>query len=170
MNTVKTINCPYDLSAETLKTGSIFGALSPSAIEYLVNRGKLVHLDSGDVLFEDGDKGDSFYIIITGTLCYYQDNATATSLIRRVTFGQALGYVTMISLSPRNGYANADGDTVILEVDYNVFGEFHDKFAFDFGILILNLSRDMARNIQILSHTLAEAGVSVDLSKPSNSE
>lgn len=167
MNTVSTKNCPYDLCADTLKTGSIFGALSASAIDYLVGRGKLVHLEKDEVLFNDGDKGDSFYIIITGTLCYYQDNETNTSLIRKVSFGQALGYVTMISLSPRNGYAKADDDTVILEVDYNVFGEFHDHFAFDFGILIMNLSRDMARNIQILSRTLANAGVSVDLSKPS---
>lgn len=167
MNTVSTKNCPYDLCADTLKTGSIFGALSTSAIDYLVDRGKLTHLETGEVLFNDGDKGDSFYIIITGTLCYYQENTTATSLIRRVSFGQALGYVNMISLSPRNGYARADCDTLILEIDYNVFGEFHDRFAFDFGILILNLSRDMARNIRVLSHTLAEAGVSVDLSKPS---
>lgn len=167
MNTVSTKNCPYDLSADTLKTGSIFGALSASAIDFLVNRGKLIHLEKGEALFNDGDKGDSFYIIVTGMLFYYQDNEKASSLIRTVSFGQALGYVTMISLSPRNGYAKADCDTVILEVDYNVFGEFHDKFAFDFGILILNLSRDMARNIQVLSHTLANAGVSVDLSKPS---
>ena len=166
MNTVTTKNCPYDLCADTLKKGSIFGALSASAIDYLVERGKLTHLDDGELLFEDGDKGDSFYIIITGALCYYQDNDMDTSFIRRVTFGQALGYVSMISLSPRNGYAKALGDTVILEVDYNAFGEFHDHFAFDFGILILNLSRDMARNIQVLSRTLANAGISVDLSKP----
>ena len=165
MNTVNTKNCPYDLTADTLKTGSIFGALSASSIDYLVNRGKLLHLKENEQLFGDGDKGDSFFIIIEGALSYYRDQGDASSLIRRVTFGQALGYVTMISLSPRNGYAVADSDVVILEIDYSVFGEFHDRFAFDFGILILNLSRDMARNIQILSHTIADAGISVDLSK-----
>ncbi|WP_067099397.1 Crp/Fnr family transcriptional regulator [Marinomonas atlantica] len=164
MNTVNIKNCPYDLSPETLKTGSIFGALSPSAIDFLVNRGAMLHIESREQLFADGDKGDSFYIIIEGTLNYYLDSNNASSLIRKVSFGQALGYVTMISLCPRNGYAVADTDTTLLEIDYNVFGEFHDRFAFDFGILILNLSRDMARNIQVLSHTLAKAGVSVDLS------
>lgn len=166
MNTVSMKNCPYDLCVDTLKTGSIFGALSASAIDYLVNQGKLLHLNEGEVLFSDGDKGDSFYIIIEGTLRYYRDNETESSLIRRVSFGQALGYVTMISLAARNGFAIAETDTVILEVDYQVFGAFHDAYAFDFGILILNLSRDMARNIQVLSRTLANAGVSVDLSKP----
>jgi CRP-like cAMP-binding protein len=165
MNTVNTKNCPYDLTADTLKTGSIFGALSASAIDYLVNRGKMIHLEQGEQLFSDGDKGDSFFIIIEGTLSYYREKNNASSLIRQVTFGQALGYVTMVSLSARNGYAIADTDAVLLEIDYSAFGEFHDRFAFDFGILILNLSRDMARNIQILSQTIADAGISVGLSK-----
>ncbi|WP_067219987.1 Crp/Fnr family transcriptional regulator [Marinomonas gallaica] len=165
MNTVNAKNCPYDLSPETLKTGSIFGALSPSSIEYLVHRGDLIELKAGEQLFKDDDKGDNFYIIIEGTLCYYRDSDDASSLIRRVSFGQALGYVTMISLSSRNGHAVAETDSVLLKIDYNVFGEFHDRFAFDFGILILNLSRDMARNVQVLSRTLADAGISVDLSK-----
>lgn len=166
MNTIHIKNCPYDLSADTLKTGSIFGALSSSSIDFLVHHGFIKHLDDGEQLFADGDKGDSFYIILEGALSYYRDSNDAASLIRHVSFGQALGYVHMISLSPRSGYATANGDTVLLEIDYNIFGEFHDRFAFDFGILILNLSRDMARNIQILSQTLANAGISVDLSKP----
>lgn len=166
MNTVNATNCPYDLTAETLKTGSIFGALSPSSIDFLVNRGEIKRYDEGELIFKDGEKGDSFYIIITGDINYFRECDDASSLIRTVTFGQALGYVTMISLSPRNGYAKAASEVALLEIDYNVFGEFHDRFAFDFGILILNLSRDMARNIQILSHTLANSGISIDLSKP----
>lgn len=166
MNTVDIHNCPYDLCIETLKTGSIFGALSASSIDFLLNQGNMLHLAEGENLFEDGDKGDSFYIVIEGTLAFYRDNTVCSSLIRRVSFGEAMGYVTMISLSKRNGFAVADSDCVLLEIDYQVFGEFHERFSFDFGILILNLSRDMARNIQVLSHTLAEASVSVDLTRP----
>ncbi|MBM6550236.1 cyclic nucleotide-binding domain-containing protein [Marinomonas ostreistagni] len=165
MNTVDVRNCPYDLSIESLKTGSIFGALSASAIEYLTQAGTLKQYQQGELVYQDGDKGDSFYIIIEGTFDYFLDSNSSTSLIRRLVFGEALGYVTMVALSPRQGYTVAATDGMLLEINPQVFAEFHDRFAFDFGILILNLSRDMARNIQVLARTLSDAGVSIDLSK-----
>lgn len=167
MNTVNQANCPYDLSTDLLKTGSIFGALSPSSIQFLIESGSLMLVGKDERIFSDHDKGDSFFIVLDGEVGYYRENQCAetsnTTLIRRVSFGEAVGYVTMISLAPRSGYAIAESDALLLEINYQVFGDFHDKYPFDFGILILNLSRDMARNIQKLSKTLGQACISVDL-------
>lgn len=165
MNIVNVPNCPYDLSIESLKTGSIFGALSASAIEYLIRAGSLNCYEKGEFIYQNDDRGDSFYIIIDGTFDYFIDSETSSSLIRRLTFGEALGYVSMVALSTRQGYTVAASKGALLEVNSQVFAEFHDRFSFDFGILILNLSRDMARNIQVLARTLSNAGVSIDLSK-----
>lgn len=165
MNVVNVPNCPYDLSNESLKTGSIFGALSASAIEFLIGSGALNCYKQGEFVYQDGDQGDSFYIIIGGTFDYYIDHEGSSSLIRRLKFGEALGYVTMVALSARQGYTLAATDGTLLEINAQVFAEFHDRFSFDFGILILNLSRDMARNIQVLARTLSNAGISIDLSK-----
>lgn len=165
MNTVNISNCPYDLATDTLKTGSIFGALCPSAIEFLLQEGELLHYVANEKVFSDNDKGDSFYIVIEGEVSYFKEYAAHSNLIRHVCFGEALGYVTMISLAPRLGYAVAKTDTLLLQIDYTVFGNFHERFAFDFGILILNLSRDMARNIKKLSTTLTLANLDVDLTR-----
>ncbi|MFD1383778.1 cyclic nucleotide-binding domain-containing protein [Rhodanobacter aciditrophus] len=163
MNTIQISQCVEDITPERLKTGSIFGALSPSGIQYLVNEGELLHFSKGESVFENEDKGDFFYIVITGEVAFYKKHSTNATLIRRVSFGEALGYVTMISLTQRLGNARAEKDAILLKVDYNLFAAFHDKHAFDFGILILNLSRDMARNIQKLSNTIAVANIDVDL-------
>lgn len=165
MNTIEARNCPCDLSLESLKAGSIFGALSSSAIEFLINEGSLKHYTQGEFVYQDGDKGDSFFIIIDGEFDYYLDTDHSSSLIRRLVFGEALGYVTMVALSPRQGYTIAQTEGYLLEITPQLFADFHDQFSFDFGILILNLSRDMARNIQVLARTLSDAGVSVNLTK-----
>ena len=163
MNTINISHCPYNLETDMLKTGSIFGALSSSAIEFLLKEGELIHFDADEKIFSDNDKGDSFYVVIEGEASYFKEYAAHSNLIRRVKFGEALGYVTMISLGPRQGYAVACTDALLLKIDCHVFGRLHEHYAFDFGILILNLSRDMARNIRKLSDTLTQANVDVNL-------
>ena len=52
----------------------------------------------------------------------------------------------MIGLFERFGVGRAHGQTIVLEITVDLFHQLHTEYPFDFGILMLNLSRDMARN------------------------
>ena len=77
--------------------------------------------------------------------------------ILKVAFGEQIGYVSMIGLFQRLGDGRAHGPTVLLEVSSDLFHQLHEEFAFDFGILMLNLSREMARAIRVLIGDLVHA-------------
>jgi CRP-like cAMP-binding protein len=156
MQTISIKQQLYDLSPATLKQGSIFGAISNSAIEFLLSEGKLCEFAAQEVIFHEGDAGDSFYILLYGDVAFYKGHAERPTLIRTIVPGEALGYVTMIALSPRAGTARTEKNSLLLRIDSHVFAAFHDTHSFDFGIMILNLSRDMARQIQRLSGTIAD--------------
>lgn len=137
------------------KGASTLGALSEKAINYLLNEGRVIQLDPGDRLFSFGDPGDSFYIILKGSIGFYKPREGGLTHIRDYTYGQEVGCVAMIGLHDRVGDAQASEDSYILEVSSALFSDLHMTLPNDFGVLLLNLSREMARRLRESDNKLA---------------
>jgi len=159
MKTVSVTDSEYDISISRLKEGSIFGALSEPAIQYLLDNGILKYAVKGDEIFSYGGKGGYFHIVLHGTLDFYKHHENKSILTRTICFGEVIGFVSMIALHDRVGNLYAHEDSLLLEISSHLFSDFHDDFPFDFGILLMNLSRDMARTIRTLSNVLVENNV-----------
>jgi len=159
MKTVLQTESQYDLSFSHLKEGSIFGALSEASIQYLLKQGKLHEVSKGEEVFSYGSKGASFHAVLHGNLDFYKHHEKKKTRTRTVCFGEAIGFVSMIALHERAGSLYALEDSLLLEISSQLFSDFHDNYAFDFGILLMNLSRDMARTIRVLSNALVDNDV-----------
>ena len=139
------------------RTASVFGAFSDEAIGFLLTHGQLYAMADGEELFRPGEPGDGFFVVIEGQLDYVREREGAQVAIRTIAMGEQLGYVSMIGLFERFGIGRAHGRTIVLGIKSDVFHQFHIEFPFDFGILLLNLSRDMARTIREMAVRLTEA-------------
>ncbi|MEP3351032.1 MAG: cyclic nucleotide-binding domain-containing protein [Marinomonas sp.] len=159
MKTVSVEEAQFDLSISRLKEGSIFGALSEPAIQYLLDEGILKHAYKDDEIFSHGSKSGNFNIVLHGSLAFYKHHNNKSTLTRTIHFGEVIGFVSMIALHDHVGSLYAQEESLLLEVSSNLFSDFHDNFPFDFGILLMNLSRDMARTIRTLSNALVENNV-----------
>lgn len=144
-----------DSGLEYFKGASSFGALSDDAIRYLLKNGHVTMAAAGDTLFRTGDPGNSFIIVLKGRLKYYWECDGETVLLREIGFGSQIGYVSMIGLLDREGTAVAAEPSMLLEVSSDLFYQLHLDYPTDFGILMMNLSRDMARVLRTLSARLA---------------
>ena len=156
MKTVLAKNTQYDISISHLKEGSIFGALTDSSIGFLLENGVLHDVNKGDEVFSYGSKGGSFHTVLHGNLDFYKQHDKKKTRTRTIQFGEAVGFVSMIALHERVGSLCALEDCLLLEISSQLFTDFHDQYPFDFGILLMNLSRDMARTIRVLSNALVE--------------
>ena len=145
------------------KKCSTFGALSDKAIDFLCNGGRIVSLADGEALFHTGDTADGFYVLLKGQLDCFREEDHEQVPILTVGVGEQIGYVSMIGLFPRLGDGDAHGPTVLLHVTSELFYQLHLEYPFDFGILMLNLSREMARAFRKVTDELvgASAGHSV---------
>jgi len=141
------------------KAASIFGALSDDAITFLLSRGQVCSLADGEELFQPGSAGDSFVVVLEGELELVQERDGVTTLLKVAQVGEQLGYVSMIGLFDRFGIGRGRGETIVLEVNSDLYYQFHLEFPFDFGILMLNLSRDMARTIYTIATTGTQAAI-----------
>lgn len=146
-------------SIDELKNGSVFGAISKEAIQYLLNRGEIFNACRGDIVFDYGDKGDNFFIICLGMVDFYKYHEGACLKTRSAEFGEALGFVAMIALHDHVGQAIVQQDSLLLKVSADLFSDFHTNFPFDFGIFTLNLARDMARTLRKLNNDLVTLSV-----------
>ena len=135
---------------------SVFGALPVEEIQWLLENGELSQLDSGETLFMHDDRGDSFYIILEGTLEYYKYHDGVYAYIRNYTQGQQIGFVSMIALHDRVGKAIASEQSLILNISSDLFHEFHLHAPLPFGILMMNLSREMARTFRDVNNLIVE--------------
>ena len=147
------------VAPQHLSSGSVFGALSQSAIHFLLERGELYRVQAGDTVFEYGDPGDCFYVVCKGSLDFFKLHTGKLCHIRVVNFGEETGFVPMIALHKQSGSAIAREDSIVLQVSSTLYAELHQKYALDFGLLTLNLAREMARVIDKMGEALVEDAV-----------
>ncbi len=126
---------------------STFGALTDEAIHWLLASGKLIEFAPDEALFTQSGRGDSFFVIIDGQVSYYKWLDTRYIFIRHYYSGQQIGFMSMVALHSRVGKAVADQTTWALEISSEVFQKLHESHPSDFGILMMNLAREMARTL-----------------------
>lgn len=141
---------------EYFKSASTFGALSDDTLIWMLNEGTIYELETDDVLFEPGDRGDAFYVILQGTFAYYKSHEDHLSFIRDYQLGEQIGFMSMIALHNRVGRAIAKEKCLVLEVNYETFHRLHETATLDFGLLMMNLAREMARRMRTLGNIVVD--------------
>jgi CRP-like cAMP-binding protein len=137
------------------KNGSTFGALSDEAIRFLLTRGRILSLADGEALFHIGDVADSFFVVLQGQLDGFRESHSKEVPVLTISFGEQVGYVSMIGLFQRLADGRAHGPTIMLEITSDVFYQMHEELPFDFGILMLNLAREIARALnKVTTHLI----------------
>ncbi|WP_346840099.1 Crp/Fnr family transcriptional regulator [Microbulbifer sp. SAOS-129_SWC] len=144
------------LGIQHLQDAAAFGALSDEAISYLMQKGRIHALCKGDTLIDTGMPSGSFFIVLSGSLSYYQATNHNIEHIYDFHFGEAIGFVSMIAMTPWPGTTIASSDSHVLEVTSDLFYTLHSERPLDFGILLINLSRELARRILDLIQMVAE--------------
>ncbi len=134
-------------SVKQCREFAIFGALSDRAIEYLLTKGDIYQLEPKEELFQVGDRSDHFYVILQGPVAFYKFSDGNWAFLSDFQTGEQIGFVGMITLQPRVGWAYMDQGGVVLEISCDLFHEFQLKYAEDFSVLMINLVREISRNL-----------------------
>ncbi|MDX1735419.1 MAG: cyclic nucleotide-binding domain-containing protein [Halioglobus sp.] len=113
-------------------------------------------MEEGENLFTQGQPGNSFHVIIQGSVSYYKYHEGRYAYIREYCTGEQIGFMSLIGLHERVGRAECHEETIALEIDSAVFQAFHREFPVEFGILMINLAREMARSLRSVDNLLVE--------------
>ncbi len=103
-------------AAEALAATPLFSGLSQHALESLVAELTLVHLAPAEVLFCEGDPGDSLYVIVEGEVAVQGEGPPRVEMAR-LGPGAFIGEVALLTDQPRSATVSAIGDAELLQID-----------------------------------------------------
>jgi phosphoserine phosphatase RsbU/P len=100
-----------------------FTDLPPEELDRLVTEMDIVNLNSGDILFREGDPGEHLYVVVNGELEILMAPDTDDELILNILYqGEYLGEMSLIQPGGhRTASARARGDVVLLSISRTQF-------------------------------------------------
>jgi CRP-like cAMP-binding protein len=142
------------LGWDCLNELSTFGALSNDVIIELLHKGVIRHYRKGEYLTRLDQVAEDFQVVLSGCLAYYRRFEGCDVLTRQFGQGEQVGFDLMIGLLNHNGTDVAQQESLVLDISREQFVKLHVDFPADFGLLMINLSRELAREIEILENVI----------------
>ena len=92
---------------------------------------------NGETIFNEGEKGDRLYVIITGKADIVKAREENEEVLATLNPGDCFGEMALVDQEPRSADARANGDSMIIEVNDQIINDIND-------ILALKLFRKIA--------------------------
>jgi signal-transduction protein with cAMP-binding, CBS, and nucleotidyltransferase domain len=144
------------LGMKYLNELSTFGALSDEVIANLLGNGVIKHFARGEYVTRLNQVASEFQVLLRGRIAFYKCFEGRDVLTRHFNQGEQIGFDLMIGLLSHNGTDVAVEDSLILDISSEQFYKLHVEFPGDFGLLMINLSRELAREIEILEDVIGK--------------
>jgi len=105
-----------------LRKVPFFAKLSPSVLEQLENKVKLITYKQGDIIFSEGETGNSLYIIRSGFVKVSKKQGDKEKIIAYISHGNYFGEMALLEDEKRSATISAFTKTEVVQVlkdDFN---------------------------------------------------
>lgn len=107
-----------------------FGELEPEALHLLRTHLRWVELAGGNTLMQQGEPGDSMYLVVSGRLrAYVAQDDGRQRMVREMGRGQVVGEMSLYTDEPRSATVVAIRDSVLVRLDKEHFTRLLDSSA-----------------------------------------
>jgi len=109
--------------APTLFEGNrLFAGLSSEVVTEIANDVELIHADSDDVIFNEGEAGDCLYLVVEGSVRISKmGRGGKQETLGFIQSGNFFGEMALIDGQPRSAQASAAGSTTLGRLDVATF-------------------------------------------------
>lgn len=107
-----------------------FGELEPTALDLLRTHLRWVEIAGGTTLMQQGEPGDSMYLVVSGRLrAYVAQDDGRQRMVREMGRGQVVGEMSLYTDEPRSASVVAIRDSVLVRLDKEHFIRLLDSSA-----------------------------------------
>jgi CRP-like cAMP-binding protein len=147
---IEKLGLPY------LRELSTFGALSDPVIVDLLTNGVIKRFAKGEYIARLDQIASEFQVVLRGRFAFYKHGEDCDVLTRYFCAGEQMDFDLMIGLIPHNGIDVATEESLTLNISSEQFHDLHLNFPADFGLLMINLARELAREIEMLENVIGK--------------
>jgi CRP-like cAMP-binding protein len=145
-----TVSLSRDQVRETLRSVALFQGLGGADLERILGISESVLVEAGESVFEEGDRGDHFFIIVRGQIELRKKASDGLRRLAVLRAGQAFGEMALLNQTPRSASAHALEDTYMLSISRAAFGQILGG-----DTLAVRLLRNLSRALWATSVRLA---------------
>jgi len=138
----------------------MFGALKPSEIMRVLHIVEVEHLDKGDVVFEDGDPGDAWFVLYEGSVDVVKESQGEKTVIATRRKPECFGEMAILDGSPRSATVRAAKDSIVLRIQRSNFNKLLEdgelvayKLVYQMAVLMSQRQREMTSMLASLLGT-----------------
>jgi len=128
----------------------LFSQLSPDVLAQVAQRAVLLAADIGDVIMEQGESSDSFFVLLAGEVTVSVRREGDLVEIVRLLPADSIGEMGLLLREPRSATVVASGRVLMLRFDLDTFQVMYERIP-GFG---LGLSRALAARLQSASRQI----------------
>jgi CRP-like cAMP-binding protein len=132
---------------------ALFQGLDGEDLEQILAISESVLVEKGEYVFEEGERGDHFYVIVRGSVELRKAGDDGAKKLAVLRAGQAFGEMALLNQTPRSASAVAVEEAYMLSVSRAAFGQMlgGDTLAVR---LLRNLSKSLwATSVRLASKT-----------------
>lgn len=106
----------------------VFGPLDKTVQDDLQKQAKWIHLPRGDVLFHEGEMGDSLYLVVMGRLRVVTHQSGKEKILGEAAPGESIGEMALMTSEPRSATVYAIRDCELIEFSQALFERLLDAY------------------------------------------
>ncbi|MBD3300769.1 MAG: cyclic nucleotide-binding domain-containing protein [Candidatus Moranbacteria bacterium] len=126
---------------------NIFGSVNPKMLSAVKKMASWKKLKSGETLFEEGDLGNSIYLIITGKLRVYRKNKNDfETTIGEITQGECVGEMGLLTGEKRSASVQAIRDSNLIKISEKNFEQVIKEYPWIFKKIANTIVKRLKNN------------------------
>ena len=113
----------HEEALSILRGEALFQCLSETQLDHLVKQARLNHFGRGERVIEEGDEGDSMFILLRGAAEVSVAKNGSNIPVATLSSGDCFGEMSLLTGETRSATVKADGDCYVMEIGKDVMGD-----------------------------------------------
>lgn len=135
----------------------LFGGTTDAQLATIFRRLELWTLQTGDLVFRKGDEPLHIYIVRSGRIDLRIEENDVVIRKHEIHVGECFGEASLLSMHQHTSTASAAGESEIIALSRRALIELNHDDPRLFGLLMMNLARELARRLYLTDQMLLAA-------------
>jgi CRP-like cAMP-binding protein len=134
---------------EALQKSPLFEMLSQPELELLAELSRPRHYAAGEVVFEQGDLGDSLFVLMNGEVeVLHKDDKAELRGLAILQPPEFFGEMSLIDKEFRSATIRAKKESTMLQLTAENLASFRKSYKDGFAFLVINIARVLSNRLR----------------------
>ena len=139
---------------ELLRQMPVFGGLKTESLELILRESTEVVAKEGDFFFREGERGDSVFVLETGTVLVQRMWKGEPIELGRLASGDCFGEMALIDFEKRSASIKAESNCSAIEVPSKSLRSLFKVDVEQYAMIMMNLGREVSRRLRVADECL----------------